>query len=103
MPEPGIFGGRARGWLALLFAFASLAARAGEQDIQLKPGTGVELVRASCSICHSLDYVQMNSPFMKRAGWEAEVRKMVKVMGAPVADADVATLVDYLAANYGQP
>ena len=58
-------------------------------------------MRANCSICHSLDYIQMNSPFMKRAAWEAEVRKMIKVMGAPIAEEKVQTLVDYLTRNYG--
>jgi hypothetical protein len=87
----------------LLLATASLVARAGEQDIQLKDDAAAVAVRANCSICHSLDYIQMNSPFMKRAGWEAEVRKMIKVMGAPVAEPDVAPLVDYLTKYYGQP
>ena len=43
----------------------------------------------------------MNAPFMKRAGWEAEVRKMVKVMGAPVDDAEFVRIVDYLTQQYG--
>ena len=43
----------------------------------------------------------MNSRFVKRAGWEAEVKKMVSVMGAPVSDADAAKLVDYLTREYG--
>jgi hypothetical protein len=88
---------------APLLAVASLVARGGEQDFRLKDGPAADAVRANCSICHSLDYIQMNSPFMKRAGWEAEVRKMVKVMGAPVPEQDVAVLVDYLASAYGQP
>jgi len=58
-------------------------------------------VRAYCSSCHSIDYIQMNSAFMKKASWEAEVRKMIKVMGAPVPEAEVARIVGYLAANYG--
>jgi hypothetical protein len=43
----------------------------------------------------------MNSPFLKRAAWEAEVRKMIKVMGAPIPEQEVATIVDYLTRNYG--
>jgi hypothetical protein len=43
----------------------------------------------------------MNAPFMKRAAWEAEVRKMIKVMGAPIAEEKVQPLVDYLTKNYG--
>jgi hypothetical protein len=43
----------------------------------------------------------MNSRFLKRAGWEAEVAKMIKVMGAPIPEADVPRIVDYLTRNYG--
>lgn len=88
-------------------AIASLAAAycagswADETRVQLKDGPEAAMVRARCSVCHSLDYIQMNSPFMKRAGWEAEVRKMMKVMGAPIAEQDVASLVDYLTRSYG--
>ena len=59
------------------------------------------MVTANCSGCHSLDYIQMNSMFLKRAQWEALVKKMIGVMGAPISDADAATLVDYLAREYG--
>jgi sulfite dehydrogenase (cytochrome) subunit B len=80
-----------------------LAAVAGgeESQVRLKGGPDADRVRAHCSSCHSVDYVEMNSPFLKRAAWEAEVRKMIKVMGAPIPEAEVAPLVDYLTRNYG--
>ena len=53
-------------------------------------------------MCHSLDYIQMNSPFLDRKGWEASVNKMIKVMGAPIAEPDAQDIVDYLAGNYGK-
>lgn len=77
------------------------AAAADESQIKLPAGPARDLVRARCSICHSLDYIQMNAPFLSRAAWEAEVRKMIKVMGAPVADTEVATITDYLTTHYG--
>jgi len=77
------------------------AVRADESALHLKEAPEATTVRAHCSSCHSLDYIQMNAPFMKKAGWEAEVRKMVKVMGAPVPDDEIARIVNYLAANYG--
>jgi hypothetical protein len=43
----------------------------------------------------------MNSTFLSRTAWEGEVRKMMKIMGAPVPDSEVAAIVDYLAQNYG--
>jgi hypothetical protein len=92
-------------WLtaAALLATAMLAtgATGDESRVRLAKDPGSDLVRARCAICHSLDYIPMNSPFMTRTGWEAEVRKMIKVMGAPVAEGEVAPIVDYLAAHYG--
>jgi mono/diheme cytochrome c family protein len=87
----------------LVFALLStLPAFAGEGDVRLKDAPGKALVAANCSMCHSLDYIQMNSPFLDREGWEASVNKMIKAMGAPVAEADVQKIVDYLASQYGK-
>jgi sulfite dehydrogenase (cytochrome) subunit B len=36
----------------------------------------------------------------KKDFWAAEVTKMIKVYGAPIEDADVGKIVDYLTANY---
>jgi hypothetical protein len=44
----------------------------------------------------------MNSPFLDRKGWEASVNKMIKAMGAPVAETDVQKIVDYLSSQYGK-
>jgi cytochrome c5 len=79
----------------------AVAARADERALRLKDAPEAATVRAYCSACHSVDYIQMNSAFMKKAAWEAEVRKMIKVMGAPVPEDEVARIVNYLATNYG--
>lgn len=81
----------------------SPAAAGDESHVGIAAGPASDLVRARCSICHSLDYIPMNAPFLSRTAWEAEVRKMIKVMGAPVADAEVGVISDYLAAHYGVP
>jgi len=78
------------------------SARADESSVQLTQADGVERVQAHCAICHSLDYIVMNSPFQDRAGWDKTVTKMVKVMGAPLTPEDSAAIVEYLAANYGK-
>ena len=44
----------------------------------------------------------MNSPFLTRAAWDAEVRKMMKIMGAPIAENEVAPIVDYLTQDDGR-
>ena len=75
---------------------------AGEEIVKLNDAPGRELVQANCLMCHSLDYIQMNSVFLDREGWQKSVDKMVKVMGAPIRPEDVPGIVDYLAKNYGK-
>jgi len=91
--------------LALVVAtFASCpAALAGEEAIQLKPGAGVETVQQNCVACHSLDYIQMNSPFLDEKGWTAVVTKMAKAFSAPIEASDQKKIAEYLTANYGKP
>ena len=79
------------------------AARADESSIALEPGPGREIVQSTCAICHSVDYIVMNSPFQDRAGWTKTVDKMMHVMGAPLSPEDAATVVDYLDRYYGKP
>ena len=88
--------------LALSTLLLSAPALADEYDVTLKEGPGRELVEQNCKRCHSLDYIQMNSPFLDRKGWDAEVTKMVKVMTAPVAPEDAQRIVEYLATYYGK-
>jgi mono/diheme cytochrome c family protein len=88
--------------LIALLSLVSLQAAAGEADIRLKEGPGRDIVAANCSMCHSLDYIQMNAPFLDHKGWEASVNKMIKVMGAPVSEADAHAIIDYLASQYGK-
>ena len=87
--------------LAALAAWSGMAA-AGEDLLELKDGPGREKVQAGCVQCHSLDYIQMNSPFLDRKGWEAAVNKMIKVMGADIAPDDAKLIVEYLTTNYGK-
>jgi uncharacterized membrane protein YecN with MAPEG domain len=90
------------GVLFTVFALASHAARAADESgVALKDGPDADLTRARCSICHSPDYIPMNSVFLTRAGWDAEVHKMMKVMGAPITDEEASRIVDYLAHHYG--
>ncbi len=84
--------------LALVFS----AAHADESQIKLKDGPGRDKVLNNCTICHSADYVQMNSPFLDAKGWDAEVTKMIKVFGAPISGDDAKAIVDYLTKNYGK-
>lgn len=85
--------------LAIAIPFAAMAA---EKPVGLKPAPGLDKVEGNCAACHSLDYVQMNSPFLNAAGWDAEVAKMINAYGAPISAADAKVIAAYLKANYGQ-
>lgn len=69
---------------------------------ELPPGPGRDTVAVSCVLCHSPRYITTQPPF-KRAVWVAEVDKMRKAYGAPVEEAQVAEIVDYLVAIRGAP
>ena len=73
-----------------------------EETATLKPGPNVEVAQGNCMGCHSVDYIitQPRGPQFKKDFWQAEVTKMIKVYGAPIEDADVGKIVDYLTANY---
>jgi sulfite dehydrogenase (cytochrome) subunit B len=87
--------------IALLAALIAAPATAQEKPITLKKGAGLDLVEANCGACHSLDYIQMNSPFLNATQWDASITKMIKVFGAPISEADARAIGDYLKANYG--
>jgi sulfite dehydrogenase (cytochrome) subunit B len=87
--------------LALLAAVLALPALADESQIKLLDAPGRDKVEGNCAACHSLDYIQMNSPFMNAATWDAEVNKMIKALGAPISDDDAKVIKAYLIKNYG--
>jgi sulfite dehydrogenase (cytochrome) subunit B len=101
--------------LALFSALAAVAALSSDasnaapvsytlpdETAAFKPGPNLEVVQNNCTACHSADYIntQPRGPKFKKDFWQAEVTKMIKVYGAPIDDADVGKIVDYLAATY---
>ena len=54
----------------------------------------------NCSLCHTSDYIVMNSTFLTPDGWKAEVTKMRSAYGAPIDDATAAAIIAYLATQY---
>jgi mono/diheme cytochrome c family protein len=67
----------------------------------LKPGPGAEQVAGQCLICHSADYITTQPRDKPLAFWKAEVEKMKKAYGAPIADDQIDAVAAYLARNYG--
>lgn len=88
--------------LLLLVLLPVTAVAADEGQFRLKEGAGRDLVESNCAVCHSLDYIQMNSPFLDKKGWEATLSKMVNAMGAPIPKDDVPLIVEYLNQQYGK-
>jgi mono/diheme cytochrome c family protein len=98
--------------LVLIFGIAALLAARGFPQVksielpgdnamaELKPGPGVDVVRAQCIACHSTDYI-VRQPRSDAKRWEGEVKKMISVYGAPIGEADAKVIVNYLAAVYG--
>jgi sulfite dehydrogenase (cytochrome) subunit B len=88
--------------LAVVLAAAlPFGAHADEVPVTLKDAPGHDVVEGFCGACHSLDYIQMNSPFPSAALWDAEVKKMINAFGAPIPPTDAKTITEYLIKNYG--
>ncbi|HTA29383.1 MAG TPA: hypothetical protein VK731_02800 [Candidatus Cybelea sp.] len=95
--------------LAAVFLLAAcLLARAADTNFslppetaQLKPGPGVDLASANCSLCHSADYIS-TQPRLTRTAWKAEVTKMQQKYGAPLLANNIEALTDYLTKSYGK-
>ena len=84
---------------ALVFAAAG-GTMAQEDKVVLKEAPGKDKTM-QCIACHSVDYIPMNARFLNKAGWTAEVNKMINVFGAPIPKTDVETIATYLTQNYG--
>jgi hypothetical protein len=71
--------------------------------VVLKPSSmpGYAKAMAQCTSCHSAEYMQYQPPTAPRAYWDAMVHRMKAVFKAPVPDADMPDIVDYLAKTYG--
>ena len=71
--------------------------------VQLKPSElpGYAKAQANCVSCHSAEYMQYQPPSAARPYWDAMVKRMKQVFKAPIDDADMPAIVDYLARTYG--
>ena len=86
------------------------AGRSTVREIELPPETaklrvstlpGYQLALQKCGICHSADYIAYQPPHMTLVQWTAEVAKMQHAYGAPLEDAQIAPIAEYLASSYG--
>ena len=87
---------------AVVVCAAAGGVAAQESKVQLTDGPGKDKA-GQCVACHSLDYIQMNSRFLDKAGWTGTINKMINAYGAPIAKEDVEVIAAYLAEHYGKP
>jgi len=75
-----------------------------DETAELAPGPNLDLVQGNCGGCHSSDYISTQPRRLPnaKAFWTAEVTKMQHAYGAPIENADIAKIVDYLVATYRQ-
>jgi sulfite dehydrogenase (cytochrome) subunit B len=71
--------------------------------VQLKPSAlpGYAKAQANCVACHSAEYMHYQPPTASRPYWDAMVKRMKTVFKAPIDDADMPAIIDYLAKTYG--
>ena len=73
-----------------------------EETAALATGPNSDIAQATCSACHSVDYITTQPRLQKdpKGFWAAEVTKMQKAYGASVDPENGPKIVDYLAATY---
>ena len=71
--------------------------------VQLKASglPGYTKAQAQCVACHSAEYMVYQPPNASRTYWDSMVKRMKTVFKAPVEDADMPEIVDYLVKTYG--
>ena len=71
--------------------------------VQLKASAlpGYAKAQANCVACHSAEYMLYQPPSAPRPYWDAMVKRMKAVFKAPLDDADMPAIVDYLVKTYG--
>ena len=93
-----------------LFLLGSACVSASPRTIEL-PADPVQLrasllpgytkAQTNCVACHSAEYMLYQPPNAGRPYWEAMTKRMKSVFKAPIDDADIPLIVDYLSATYG--
>ena len=84
----------------VVFADASLTLP--DDPNALPEGPGRDAVLANCTACHSPS-TMLQQPKVSREKWESIVGKMKKLYKAPVDDAAVPVIVDYMMHVQSQP
>ena len=70
-------------------------------QLKASPLPGYAKAQAQCVACHSAEYMRYQPSTAARPYWDAMVKRMKAVFNAPIADADMPEIVDYLVKTYG--
>ncbi len=76
-------------------AFADASITLPDDPIDLPDGPGRDAVIANCTACHSPS-TMLQQPRVSREKWESIVDKMITLYKAPVDEAAVPEIVDYM-------
>lgn len=82
------------------FVLKSVSVELPVSDVAFPGGAKADAVAANCLSCHSAGMV-LTQPALTKAAWTSIVEKMIHAYKAPVAEADVAVIVDYLQETRG--
>lgn len=80
--------------------FADASITLPDDPLELPPGPGADAVVANCAACHSPS-TMLQQPRMSREKWLSTVNKMRETYKAPIDEAAIPAIVDYLVAAQG--
>ena len=70
-------------------------------QLSASPLPGYAKAAKGCVACHSAEYMLYQPPTAPRPYWDAMVKRMKTVFKAPLDDAEMPDIVDYLVKTYG--
>lgn len=82
------------------FVLKSVSVDLPTSDVAFPGGAKADVIAANCLSCHSAGMV-LTQPDLSKVVWTGIVEKMIHAYKAPVAEGDVAAIVDYLDATKG--
>jgi len=82
------------------FVLKSVSVELPASEVGFPGPANADAISANCLSCHSAGMV-LTQPVLPRAAWAGVVDKMIHSYKAPVAEGDVAAIVDYLQATKG--
>lgn len=77
------------------FALKSTTVELPSEEPVFPAGPNADTMTAACTACHTPGMI-LNQPALSREQWEGVIHKMQEVYKAPIAEADVPKILEYL-------